>query len=183
MKPPRAARVRPPGPVPTAMTLREAALRRLARFSATQTGLVRVLNRRIDRWARAADGAPEDVQAAQQAARTVAAALVEAGVVDDKAFAAARARRLARAGRSTLRITAHLAERGVAPEDRPAPPNAEAELAAALAYASKRRLADKDPAKAMGALARAGFGHDVARRALAMTPDEARDRVLALKAG
>ena len=183
MKAPRTARVRPPGPVPTAATLREAALRHLARFSTTQVGLVRVLDRRIDRWARAADGAPDDVRAAQQAARAVAAALVEAGVVDDRAFAAARARRLARAGRSGLRITAHLAERGVADENRPAPPDAEAELAAALAYAAKRRLADKDPTKALGALARAGFSHDVARRALAMPPDEARDRVLALKAG
>jgi len=177
MKPPR-----PPSP-PTAAALREAALRHLARFAATEAGMVRVLDRRIDRWARATQPEPDAVREAQAAARAVAQALVQSGVIDDRAFAEARTRRLTRAGRSTRVIAAHLAERGVAPADRPAPTDAETELAAALAYASRRNLAAKDPAKAMGALARAGFSQDIARRALTMAPDEARDRILALKAG
>lgn len=181
MRPPR-----PAGPAPDAATLREAALRHLARFSTTEAGMVRVLDRRIDRWARAAQAEPAASREAQQAARMVVKALAAAGMIDDRAFAAARARRLTRAGRSGMVIGAHLAARGVAPENRPAPPDPDRELAAALAYASRRRLPpfapDADPVKALGALARAGFSQDIARRALAMDEEEARDRLLALKA-
>jgi len=42
---------------------------------------------------------------------------------------------------------------------------------------------DADGPKALGAMARAGFSQTVARRALAMDADEARDRLLALRAG
>lgn len=149
--------------------------------------MVRVLDRRIDRWARAADGDAATVRAAQRAAREVAAVLVAEGMIDDRAFAETRARRLTRAGRSAAVIGAHLAARGVATEDRPAAPDAEQELAAALAYARRRRLGpfgeDASGPKALGAMARAGFSQSVARRALAMDADEARDRLLALKAG
>ena len=182
MRPPR-----PPGPAPDANTLRNAALRHLARYGSTEVGMVRVLDRRIDRWARAADGDTPTVRAAQTAAREVAAALVADGMIDDRAFAETRARRLTRAGRSAAVIGAHLAARGVAAEDRPAAPDAEQELAAALAYARRRRLGpfgeDADGPKALGAMARAGFSQTVARRALAMDADEARDRLLALRAG
>lgn len=182
MRPPR-----PPGPAPDASTLRNAALRHLARYGSTEVGMVRVLDRRIDRWARAADGDAATVRAAQTAAREIAAALVAGGMIDDRAFAETRARRLTRAGRSAAVIGAHLAARGVAAEDRPAAPDAEQELAAALAYARRRRLGpfgeDADGPKALGAMARAGFSQTVARRALAMDADEARDRLLALRAG
>ena len=182
MRPPR-----PPGPAPDADTLREAALRHLARFSATEMGMVRVLDRRIDRWARASAGDPAVVRAAQRAAREVAAALVAGGLIDDRAFAEARARRLTRAGRSAAVIGAHLAARGVAAANRPAAPDPEQELAAALAYARRRRLGpfgeDASGPKALGAMARAGFSRDVAQRALAMDADEARDRLLTLKTG
>ena len=186
MRPPR-----PPGPAPDASTLRNAALRHLARYGSTEVGMVRVLDRRIDRWARAADGDAPTVRAAQTAAQTaareIAAALVAEGMIDDRAFAETRARRLTRAGRSAAVIGAHLAARGVAAEDRPAAPDAEQELAAALAYARRRRLGpfgeDADGPKALGAMARAGFSQTVARRALAMDADEARDRLLALRAG
>ena len=182
MRPPR-----PPGPAPDASTLRNAALRHLARYGSTEVGMVRVLDRRIDRWARAANGDAPTVRAAQTAAREVAAALVADGMIDDRAFAETRARRLTRAGRSAAVIGAHLAARGVAAEDRPAAPDAEQELAAALAYARRRRLGpfgeDADGPTALGAMARAGFSQTVARRALAMDADEARDRLLALRAG
>lgn len=149
--------------------------------------MVRVLDRWIDRWARAASGEPDQARQARHAARAVATALVAAGLIDDRAFAAARARRLTRAGRSGAVIGAHLSARGVAAADRPAPPDPEQELAAALAYARRRRLPPFDPeadaVKALGAMARAGFSQDVARRALAMDPDEAQDRLLALKTG
>ena len=52
-KPRRAPR--PAGPAPGEAALREAALAHLARFAATEIGLKRVLQRRVDRWARRAE--------------------------------------------------------------------------------------------------------------------------------
>ena len=170
-----------PGPPPDAHTLHEAALRYLARYAATQAGLMRVLTRRVDRWAHAASAEPDRVAAAKQAAVTVVARLVAAGAVDDAAYAAGRARSLARAGRSRRAITAHLAAKGVpAPLTAALPDDPEAEFAAALAYARRRRMgpfrAASDPAqdlRDLARMARAGFTQDVARRALRMEAEEA----------
>jgi regulatory protein len=189
---------RPAGNAPTEARLREAALAHLARFAATEVALRRVLERRVDRWARAAEaeGQPrEHIAAAAAAARAaageVAAAMVQASAVDDAAFAASRARRLARAGRSQRAIAAHLAGKGVAAETAAAaiPDNEEAELDAALAYCRRRRIGpfarapeDADRRrKALAALARGGFAHAIARRALAMDPALAEDRLLAAR--
>jgi len=177
--------------------LHEAALRHLTRYAATETGLTRVLDRRIDRWARlaATEGEvdPSSIRTAKNVAREVTAALVEAGAVNDAAFAEARARRLTRAGRSSRAVGAHLAAQGVDGELTHAvlPDDPERELAAALVYARKRRLgpfrqdeADADRRRReMGAMARAGFGHGTVERAIDMGSDEALTRVLALKAG
>jgi len=195
---------RPAGKAPDAAWLREAALAHLARFAATEAGLLRVLNRRIDRWARRAEaeGQPTDqvaaaMIAARAAAAEVARGLAAAGAVDDAAFAAARARRLSRAGRSQRAITAHLAAKGVGAETAAAvleesPPD---ELAAALNHLRRRRagpFATRDPGeppppearmKALAALARAGFARDVAERALDMDFAEAEERLLASRRG
>ncbi len=113
------------GPAPTEARLQEAALAHLARFAATEVGLRRVLERRVDRWARRAEAEGQDAAAiaaviapAKRAAAVVAQRLVTAGAVDDAAFAAARARRLARTGRSRLAIAAHLGAKGVSRETR-----------------------------------------------------------------
>ena len=189
---------RPAGHAPTAARLREAALAHLARFAATEVALRRVLERRVDRWARAAEaeGQPREATAAaaaraRAAAAEVAAAMVQAGAVDDAAFAESRARRLARAGRSRRAIGAHLAARGVDAETAAAaiPEGEEAELDAALAFCRRRRIGPFARAagdaearrKALAALARGGFAHGVARRALAMDPTEAEDRLLAAR--
>ena len=192
---------RPAGPAPTRAKLHEAALAHLAKFSATETGLVRVLDRRIDRWARRAamestePGAEPDTTPSRLAAREVARALVQSGVVDDTAFAAGRARSLTRAGRSRRAISAHLSAKGVPQEvARAALPEADTELAAALAYA-RRRLGpfrtDRDTdvpiedtrRKEIGALARAGFPQPVAQQALRMDREEAEAAVIRLKQG
>ena len=189
---------RPAGQAPSAARLREAALAHLARFAATEAALRRVLERRVDRWARAAEaeGQPREVPAAaaaraRAAAAEVAAAMVQAGAVDDAAFAESRARRLARAGRSRRAIGAHLAARGVDAETAAAamPEGEEAELDAALAFCRRRRIgpfaraaADAEAQrKALAALARGGFAHGIARRALAMAPAEAEDRLIAAR--
>ncbi len=190
----------PAGPAPTRARLHDAALAHLARFATTEAGLIRVLDRRIDRWARAAgvEGTPDPdaiavaQRTSRQAAREVVQALVQSGVVNDTAFAGARARRLTRAGRSRVAVSAHLAAKGV-PQAvvQAALPDPDSELAAALAYARRRRLgpfrvddADEDTRrKELGALARAGFPQPVAQRALRMDIADAEALVIRLKQG
>lgn len=185
---------KPAGAPPTEAKLHEAALAHLARFAATEAGLRRVLHRRIDRWLRAAEQEgqePEDARAAaraaKQAAGEVANKLVAAGAVDDAAFAASRARRLARTGRSRRAIAAHLAAKGVVGEAAQAALPGD-ELDAALALCRRRRLgpfatAPQERLKAMGVLARAGFPRDIAEQALDMDPAAAEERLLALRSG
>lgn len=173
--------------LPTRATLHDAALRHVARYATTQAGLLRVLERRIARWARTApEGSEENIATAQAAAREVAAQLVAAGAVSDAAFAASRARSLTRAGKSRRAVAAHLAARGVDGETtRTALPEDPAkELAAALLAARRRRIgpfratAEIDPPgrlKQLAALARAGFTQDIARQALATPRAEAEE--------
>lgn len=169
--------------------LHAAALSHLARYGATRATLLRVLDRRIDRWAGAAReaGAAEDlpaaVAAARRAAREVVARLVQSGAVNDAAFAQSRARRLQRTGRSRRATLAHLAARGVTGEaaQGAVPADPEAEFAAAVAFLRRRRFGpfragatEADAARReLAALARAGFAAETARRALALTRDEA----------
>ena len=183
---------------PDRAALHDAALRHLARFAATEAGLVRVLDRRILRWLRDTGASADAAAPARQAAREVARALVGTGAIDDAAFAAARARRLLRAGRSRRAVSAHLAAKGVDPVTAGAAlPTAADELLAALAFARRRRLGPFRPADAdadadadavavagqreLAALARAGFPRDVAERVLRLDPAEAADRLAELK--
>ncbi|WP_137181079.1 regulatory protein RecX [Roseomonas sp. AR75] len=186
---------RPAGPPPDAARLQEIALAHLARFAATEAGLRRVLQRRVDRWARAAEqeGQPDCTSRAATAkaqAAEVARQMVAQGAVDDGAFAESRARRLLRSGRSQRAALAHLRAKGVEAETALAalPAGEEVELDAALAFCRRRRIgpfareaADGADLKALGALARAGFARAVAQRALAMPPDEAEARLLAAR--
>lgn len=184
------------GPPPNASRLREAALAHLARFAATEAGLRRVLERRVARWARAAEaeGQPREAIASATAALSVeivgiAQSLVASGAVNDAAFAESRARRLARSGHSRRAIAAHLAAKGIASNTAAAalPEGEEAELLAAIAFCRRRRIGPFGRVtpdatarmKALAALARGGFAQGVARRALAMDPDQAEDMLLA----
>ena len=188
------------GPPPNAARLREAALAHLARFAATEVGLRRVLERRIARWARAAEaeGQPREAIAASAATLSaeiaaIAQRLVAAGAVNDAAFAESRARRLVRSGHSRRAIAAHLAAKGIEIDTAAAalPEGEEAELLAAIAFCRRRRIgpfarvAPDAPArmKALAALARGGFAQGVARRALAMEPDQAEEMLLAGRRG
>jgi regulatory protein len=187
-----------PRPAPTEAALHDAALAHLARFAATEAGLLRVLTRRIDRWAREAEATasePETVATAARQARGLASEIVRrlaaAGAVDDAAFAAARARRLHRSGRSRRAVGAHLAAHGVRAEQAEAvlPEDPQAELAAALAFARRRRLgpfgaAEPDQEaqrRALAAFARAGFPQAVAQQALQTPQPDAEDIVQALR--
>jgi regulatory protein len=190
---------RPAGPPPSEASLREAALAHLARFGTTEAGLARVLRGRVDRWARRAiaEGQEEASVAALAAAcralvAPVAQAMVRLGAVDDAQFAAARARRLHRGGRSARAIAAHLAAKGVDPATaRAALEGREGdELDAALAFLRRRRAGPFGPPpadplarrKLLAALARGGFAHDVAEAALRLDPEAAEARLIAARA-
>ncbi len=185
------AEAKPAGSPPTKSRLHAAALAHLARYGTTQAGLIRVLNRRVDRWARAAaDPDPDILAGCRRAVREVASALVASGVIDDAAFAESRARSLTRMGRSARAVAAHLGARGVDGEVVRAalPSDPDIELAACVALTRRRRIGafrppDAEPRelKELGMLARAGFGHEVASRALAMDPEAAEELVIRLK--
>jgi regulatory protein len=170
---------------PTTEALHAVAVAYLGRHGATRATLARMLNRHIDRWARTHGGdVAAPVAMAKRAVREVVDRLAAAGAVDDARFAALRSRRLIRGGHSRRATAAHLAARGVPAEVVAAAlpsPDDMSELEAAVAYARKRRIgpfrddiaaAEAHP-RELGALARAGFGREVAQRALAMPREDA----------
>jgi regulatory protein len=164
----------------TAQRLENVALHYLQRFASSSANLKRVLMRRVERAARAA--APDEAEAV----RAHGAGLVEelvarylrSGLLDDAAFAQAKARSLHRRGASLRAIRQGLALRGVDADTAEAGIGglaeefAEPDLAAALALARRRRLGPFRPpaqraeqrARDLAALARAGFSYDVAAR-------------------
>ncbi len=184
-----------PGPPPSRDVLHEAALAYLARSSATAATLGRVLDRKVSTWARKAARAardPEavaaDVSGCKESIDAIIARFREVGLVDDAKYAESRARSLSRAGRSRRAISAHLAAKGVDAEiTRQALPNdASVELAAALAFARKRRIGPyareanverEAKQKAIAAMARAGFDYRTCERALRMDREEADERL------
>ncbi len=173
--------------------LRDAALNYLARYAATEAGLLRMLERRIDRWARVAETGESDhdsiaagADAAKRAARDVVARLSAAGAVNDATFAESRVRSLARAGRSRRAIGAHLAAKGVGADMQRQimgdDTTASDELAAALVLARRRRIGPFRSGDApdvagrrreLAIFARAGFPQSVAVRALDTDTSEA----------
>jgi len=183
---------RKPPREPTESVLHEAALTHLARYAATRAGLLRVLDRRVARWATLTGAAGEAAAEARQAARRVVARLVESGAVNDQVFAEARARSLLRAGKSGRAIGAHLAAKGVAAAlaSEAVPQTEDGELAAAAIHARKRRLGPWRRAavspeltrRELGSLARGGFSHEVARRVLELPEDEAEALIRAFRA-
>jgi len=157
--------------------LYQAALNHLARYAATEAGLARVLARKLERWMRV-DAAPEETAAALRRAKSdipaIIARLKAAGLLDDAAFAASRAKRLTREGKSRRAALAHLAAKGVKGAALPEDP--ERELAAACAYLRRRRagpFGDAPELKILAAMARGGFSQQTARRALRLDRDEA----------
>jgi regulatory protein len=168
----------------TRQSLREAALRHLARYATTRANLVRVLNRRIARWA-AQYNQNDEIVGLRQVAQELVDSLAAEGLVNDDAYAAIRSRRLLRAGRSRRAVAADLATRGVSGQAI----SDETELAAALITARRRRIGpfrvaptDTDGLRRETAmLARAGFSRDVVRAALQMDTAQAEALVLRLK--
>ncbi|MBX9943878.1 MAG: RecX family transcriptional regulator [Reyranella sp.] len=171
----------------TARYLQNAATFYLERYPSTAEGLRRVLNRRVRRAEMLDAPVMENVQ---QAIDVIVARFVDAGVIDDKAFAQTKARALHRRGTSNRLTRQKLKMAGVvgaALDDAMAGLDveldvtpAQRELRAAAALARRRRLGPHRPAKDrkdnrlrdLATLARAGFAYDVARKVIdAATPD------------
>ena len=181
----RARKSKQPSVPPDERSLREAAVTHLARYETTRDALLRVLNRRIDRWGRETqDPDPALLDAARALAARTVAALAEAGALDDARFAARRASVHARTGRSARLSRVLLAASGVPAEiaAQAATRDEDLELESAALHARKRRLGPfaatpaQDPAqrrRALASFARAGFTSATARRILDLDPEEA----------
>lgn len=177
---------------PDESKLYEAALTHLARYAATEASMARVLSRKIDRWARLYAGEDAEPEAVADAARSAKRAipgvitrLKAANVLSDAAFAASRAKRLTREGKSRRFALAHLAAKGVAPAAAKAAlaDDPERELAAAAAFLRRKRagpFGEADEMKVLAAMARVGFSQEVARRALRLERDEAEAMIQSL---
>jgi len=161
-----------------AALLEKWALFYLERFASSAENLRRVLRRRVLK--RLGPGAEETRSAAP-----LIDALVEryraAGLLDDAAYAAGRARSGLARGHSVRRIAAGLAAKGVGADEVSAAieglrENApEPDLSAAIAFARRRRLGPYRTAapgpertnRELGAFARAGFSRRIAETVLA----------------
>ena len=161
----------------------------LERFSTTAAHLRQVLMRRIDRAIRAHGGDRAEMAAWVE---ELIVRLTASGALDDARYAFAKAATLRRKGKAPARIRAALRAKGVSAEDATAatsgelhPADEDAALAAALAYAKRRRLGpfrpkERLPAerreklarwqKDLAAMIRAGFAYDIARRVFATDP-------------
>ena len=155
--------------------LEKAALAYLGRYVAPAAHLNRVLLAKVERsaWFHGTDR-----EAGAAAVETIVRRLVERGLVDDALYAEARTRSLRRRGASGRAIRGRLAVKGVAPAlvkralDRLDRDLGDPELAAALAYARRRRIGPyRTPAERavsrgrdLAALGRQGFDYDTARR-------------------
>jgi len=177
---------RPPrrGPKPaSAASLEAAALRYLERFASSSGNLRRVLLRKVLRSVRAHGGDPAT---GERLVDDIIARYLKAGLLDDRGYAAQKAASLRRRGGSRHAIRGKLALKGVESEliaATLAEESPESERAAACALVRRRRLGPLRPPaeraqhrqKDLAALARAGFGLDLARRVLGLADEAALD--------
>lgn len=187
----RGRKRKPRGPrKATPQYLENAALHYLERFATSEENFRRVLMRKVERSARH-HGTDRDEGAA------VIDGLVmryrRSGLLDDAAYAQARADSLFRRGTSPRMIRLKLLEKGIGADlvDEALAALAEEAgdptFAAAVTYARRRRLGPYgDPARRddarrereLAALARAGFDYDTARTVIeAETPEELEDGI------
>jgi len=153
--------------------LERMALRYVERFATTRARLASYLRRKIVE--RGWDGPAADPVG-------IAARMAELGYVDDRAFAEAKAKSMARRGLGARRVTAAWRAAGVEEEDACAlsPEVAERAVEAAFLFARRRRFgpfAAEQPDRArrekqVAAMVRAGHGADLSRRIVRMAPGE-----------
>ena len=159
----------------TPARLERAALHYLARYATSAENLRRVLQRRVEKSARLCG---TDRQEGGAQIEAILAKLTAVRLIDDAAYARARATTLFHRGLPRRSIKAMLHAKGVAGahiDDALAAVDAEIgdpDLAAALAYARRRRIgpyrleSDRGPSRQrdLAALSRRGFDVDTVRR-------------------
>ena len=149
-------------------SLVNAALFYLRRYSASRRRLAEVLERKARRVLKEKGG---EIAEARALIAQVVARMETAGYVDDARLAEAKRISLLRRGRGGRAIRAALQKQGLAPEvvAGAARVTPEEELDAARALVLRRKLgrAAERRQKDLAVLLRAGFGYDVAKRALA----------------
>ena len=164
----------------TARHLENVALWYLQRFAASADSLRRVLMRRVEKSARAHD---TDRAEGAEFVADIVARFRRSGLLDDRVYAEGRTLSLHRRGISTNGIRARLAAKGVGAEDIGAALEVlrdttdDPDMTAAIAYARRRRIGpyrtrgDRDELKErdLAALARQGFGYQIARRVIEAT--------------
>jgi regulatory protein len=173
-----------PPVAPSQDSLQRSALRYLERYDSSELNLRQVLERKARQALDAVDAEPELREAARAWVEQIVMRAVELRLVDDRRYAESLARHLLRRGGSHRATWQKLRHKGLSDElireQLGAAPEPEAELAAASAHARRRRLGPWRSGEArverrerdLAALARAGFGLDVARRVVdADSPD------------
>jgi regulatory protein len=161
----------------TARHLENVALWYLQRFAASTDSLRKVLMRRVEKSARAHD---TDREEGAVLVEEIIARYRDSGLLNDRLYAEGRTLSLHRRGISTQGIRARLAAKGVGADDIDSALGTlrdetdEPDLAAAIAYARRRRIGpfrargDREELRErdLAALARQGFGYDIARRVI-----------------
>ena len=150
----------------------------VSKHSTSRANLEKIIARRASR--RYPDLASEK---AAEIARKTADFFVEHLFVDDAAYAEARVRSGVRKGHSRRRIAAGLVETGVAAETAAEALSGADDMAAALAFARRRRIGpwrrgedNRETRDREGAaLARSGFSYEISRRIVSMSLDEAEE--------
>lgn len=173
--------------------LEKAALFYLERYSSSVENLRRTLDRKVRRSI-AEHGAPTETEASGWIA-TLIAKLQRNRLLDDRAYAESRVRRLYAEGKALGRIRQTLSVKGVAKDDIDAAlarlqderDEPVSDLPAAAAFARKRKLgpyrADPEERRAMkqkdlGALARRGFSQAIAMKILSAADVPALEELL-----
>jgi regulatory protein len=168
-------RDRTPPPPLDQPALERLALRYVERFATSEAKLADYLGRKLRE--RGAEGAVDP--------RETAARMVALGYVDDRAYAEARARGLARRGLGERRVTQALREAGIDGEEIGRATAETSPVEAALAYARRRRIGPfarelPDPRtreKQIAALVRAGHHFSLARKIAALLPGSETDSI------
>ena len=161
----------------------------LQRFPASTPHFRRIMGRKIDRSCNYhKDQSKEDCLALLDA---TVAGFERMGLLNDEAYLSGMINSLRRRGLSKQAILSKLQMKGMAQDrilevlrsyDEDSGVD-NADLVAALRLSRRKRLgayrrdADADRNKELASLARAGFGFDIAQKALALSPDEAEDLI------
>ncbi|MBC8339666.1 MAG: regulatory protein RecX [Rhodospirillales bacterium] len=155
--------------------LENSALHYLSRFASSSENFRRLMTRKVDRSAKHHDTDPDEGRALID---DMIQRFLRSGLLDDTAYAKARAAGLHRRGNASRIIRAKLKQKGLGDDvieqalAALADDDEDPERTAAIRFARRRRLGPfatekpEDPKreKQLAAMARAGFSYDLARR-------------------